>query len=66
MAEKSMEPAHVEAAASDNHDTESNLKSAVAATANQQEHELTLGDLFRNHKAVIWWCFFWAMAAVGW
>ncbi|KAK4233172.1 maltose permease [Achaetomium macrosporum] len=68
MAEKSTDPAHVEAAASKAHDSESmsNLKSAVVTAANHQEHELTLADLFRNHKPVVWWCFFWAMAAVGW
>ncbi|KAH7041609.1 maltose permease [Microdochium trichocladiopsis] len=31
-----------------------------------QEHELTLGQVFRHHKAVAWWCFYWAMCAVGW
>jgi hypothetical protein len=64
MANKAEDPAHIEAAASDGHDYE--LKSAVVAAVNQHEHELTLTDLFRNHKAVVWWCFFWAMAAVGW
>ncbi|KXJ88025.1 maltose permease [Microdochium bolleyi] len=34
--------------------------------AHVQEDELTLGDIFRNHKAVAWWCFYWAMCAVGW
>ncbi len=66
MAEKVMDPAHIEAASLDNHGSEPNLKSAVVAAANQQEHELTLADLFRDHKPVVWWCFFWAMAAVGW
>lgn len=34
--------------------------------ANQQEHDLTLAEAFRNHKTLIWWCFYWAMCAVGW
>ncbi|KAL8420794.1 hypothetical protein RB594_003558 [Gaeumannomyces avenae] len=33
---------------------------------NQQERDLTLGEAFRNHKTLIWWCFYWAMCAVGW
>lgn len=32
----------------------------------QAEHDLTLKQVFRNHKALVWWSFFWAMAAVGW
>ncbi|KAL2130763.1 hypothetical protein VTI74DRAFT_5962 [Chaetomium olivicolor] len=64
MLDKSIDPAHVESAASDNHDCES--KSAAVAAANQQEHGLALADIFRDHKAIVWWCFFWAMAAVGW
>ena len=30
------------------------------------EHDLTLKDVFRQHPKMIWWCFYWAMAAVGW
>ena len=30
------------------------------------EHELTVRDVLRNHKGLVWWCFYWAMAAVGW
>lgn len=41
-------------------------KEALASDAIQQEHELTLASVFQNHKKIIWWCFFWAMAAVGW
>jgi hypothetical protein len=64
MVDKAMDPAHIETASSNNHDDDS--KSAVVATATQAEHDLTLADLLRNHKLVVWWCFFWAMAAVGW
>jgi hypothetical protein len=30
------------------------------------EHDLTLGQIFRHYPALVWWCFYWAMAAVGW
>ncbi len=30
------------------------------------EHQLTFGDVWKNHKAIIGWSFFWAMCAVGW
>ncbi|KAI6365780.1 hypothetical protein MCOR25_005269 [Pyricularia grisea] len=31
-----------------------------------QEQELTLREVFKNHKIIVWWCFYWAMCAVGW
>lgn len=30
------------------------------------EHDTTVKQVFRNHPALVWWCFYWAMAAVGW
>ena len=30
------------------------------------EQVLTLKDVFKNHKTLVWWSFFWAMCAVGW
>ena len=44
----------------------SDPKSALEASANQLEHELTLKEVFKHHKVLVWWCFYWAMAAVGW
>jgi hypothetical protein len=41
------------------------LKGTVT-DAVQEEHDLTLKKVFREHKAIVWWCFFWAMCAVGW
>ncbi|RXG50444.1 hypothetical protein VDGE_04820 [Verticillium dahliae] len=41
-------------------------KEGMSTSANQQEHELTLKTVFKHHKAVIWWCFYWAMCAIGW
>ncbi|KAF9878858.1 maltose permease [Colletotrichum karsti] len=38
---------------------------AIAAT-NRQELDLTVKEVFKNHKAIVWWCFYWAMAAIGW
>jgi hypothetical protein len=32
---------------------------------NEQEHEMTLGFVARNHPMIIWWSFFWCMCAVG-
>ncbi|KAL6890039.1 maltose permease [Trichoderma evansii] len=34
--------------------------------ARRPEHELTIAEIWKSHKLVIWWCFYWAMAAVGW
>jgi hypothetical protein len=41
-----------------------NVKGALAD--NEYEHRLTLGDIWRNHPALIWCSFFWAMCAIGW
>jgi len=41
-------------------------KNGPVEVAIEQEHELTLGQVFRHHRAVAWWCFYWAMCAVGW
>jgi hypothetical protein len=30
------------------------------------EHQLTFRDVWKNHKPIIGWSFFWAMCAVGW
>ncbi|KAH8724187.1 maltose permease [Phaeosphaeriaceae sp. PMI808] len=30
------------------------------------EQELTFRHVLRNHKAMVWWCFYFAMCAVGW
>ena len=30
------------------------------------EHDTTVKQVFHNHPIVVWWCFYWAMAAVGW
>lgn len=30
------------------------------------EHELAVRDVFANHPALVWWSFYWSMAAVGW
>ncbi|KAF6823973.1 maltose permease [Colletotrichum plurivorum] len=52
---------HLEPSVSHHHDPK-----GAAATTNQAEHELTVRDVFKNHKAIVWWCFYWAMAAIGW
>lgn len=30
------------------------------------EHQMTLKDVFTKHPVIVWWAFYWAMAAVGW
>jgi hypothetical protein len=30
------------------------------------EHQLTFRDVWKHHKAIIGWSFFWAMCAIGW
>ncbi|KAJ5758457.1 hypothetical protein N7520_005613 [Penicillium odoratum] len=35
-------------------------------TDRSAEHDLTLRYIARHHPAILWWCFYWAMAAVGW
>ena len=42
------------------------VKQEAVRTDHNLEHELTVKYLFRKHPALIWWCFFWGMAAVGW
>jgi hypothetical protein len=37
-----------------------------AAIAVAEEHELSIRDVLRNHKRIVWWCFFFSMSAVGW
>jgi hypothetical protein len=32
----------------------------------ETEHQLTFRDVWKYHKAIIGWSFFWAMCAVGW
>lgn len=41
-------------------------KDGLTSSAIQQEHDLTLREVFKHHKLIIWWCFYWAMCAVGW
>lgn len=35
-------------------------------TANEQEKQITVRDVFSKHPCLAWWIFYWAMAAVGW
>jgi hypothetical protein len=37
-----------------------------AAIAVAEEHRLSMQDMLRNDKRIVWWCFFFAMSAVGW
>lgn len=53
---------HHDQQAAEQHDT----KNGATSSALQQERDLTLQEVFKKHKAVVWWCFYWAMCAVGW
>jgi hypothetical protein len=33
---------------------------------NEEEHRLTFADIWKHHKAIIWWSFYFAMCAIGW
>ena len=33
---------------------------------NDLEHQLTLRDIIKHHKALVFWSFFWALCAIGW
>jgi len=48
---------------SENH-LPSDVKGAIAD--NETEHRLTLGQVWKNHPALIWCSFYWAMCAIGW
>ncbi|GAM37739.1 C6 transcription factor [Talaromyces pinophilus] len=50
------------------HMEELKLKHAVASpnNANDEEATMTFSSVWRNHKIVIWWSFYWAMCATGW
>jgi hypothetical protein len=42
----------------------SDVKGAIAD--NETEHRLTLGEVWKNHPALIWCSVYWAMCAIGW
>lgn len=42
------------------------LKTSFAKANIDQEHQLTFRDVWKHHKAIIGWSFFWAMCAIGW
>jgi hypothetical protein len=37
-----------------------------AAIAVAEEHELSIRDVLRHNKRIVWWCFFFSMSAIGW
>ena len=42
------------------------FKHEAISTDHNLEHETTVKHVFKNHPALVWWCFYWAMAAIGW
>ncbi|KAK2594321.1 hypothetical protein QQS21_007966 [Conoideocrella luteorostrata] len=45
---------------------EVNFKHETVRIDHQLEHELTVKDVFKKHPSLVWWSFYWSMAAVGW
>jgi hypothetical protein len=41
-------------------------KSHAIIADHQAEQNLTLKQCFRQHPRVVWWCFYWSIAAIGW
>jgi hypothetical protein len=41
-------------------------KSHAVIADHQAEQNLTLKQCFRQHPRVVWWCFYWSIAAIGW
>lgn len=37
-----------------------------ADAANEQEKAIKIRDVLKKHPSLVWWIFYWAMAAVGW
>lgn len=37
-----------------------------AAVAAAEEHSMTVTDVLRHNKRIVWWCFFFSMCACGW
>lgn len=46
-------------------DARDEKRNSVAEDA-RQEHTLTLREVFKNHRPLAGWTFFWALCAVGW
>ena len=42
------------------------LKRDETAIAIAEEHSLSMKDALLNNKRILWWCFFFAMSAIGW
>lgn len=38
----------------------------VIASNNEEEHQLSLWHVLQHHKGLVWWCFFFAVSAIGW
>ncbi|KAH8801361.1 maltose permease [Xylogone sp. PMI_703] len=45
---------------------ESLSKHNDAAVAAAEEHSMSIMDVLRNNKRIVWWCFFFSMSACGW
>jgi hypothetical protein len=41
-------------------------KTDEAAIAVAEEHRLSVKDVLRNDRRIVWWCFFFSMSAIGW
>ncbi|UNI23261.1 hypothetical protein JDV02_009093 [Purpureocillium takamizusanense] len=43
-----------------------NVKRETIRVDHEAEHKLTIREVLRHHPALVWWCFYWSMAGVGW
>lgn len=50
----------------DSHHDEVLTKRDEAAIGVAEEHGLSIGDVLRNNKRIVFWCIFFSMSAVGW
>jgi hypothetical protein len=51
----------VTVASSDHHEKSSDVKFPIAT-----EHPVTIRDAMKGNATVMWWCFFFALSAIGW
>ena len=42
------------------------VENVASETRTGAAHELTLRKVLRDHPALVWWSFYWAMAGVAW
>lgn len=41
-------------------------KADEAAIGFAEEHKMSMRDVLRHNKIIVWWCFFFSFSAIGW